>query len=151
MEGLLERGDVDATDDCWVWNGTCWEKGYGRLGDKRAHRVMWAIVNGPIPPGLQVLHHCDNPPCVRPEHLFLGTQLDNMRDMIAKGRKVVVKGAAHPSKRPEYRAAMSGDKHWSKQHPERVASGDRHWSRTQPEHFDETFIAARDRALGRDT
>jgi len=135
VSDLLSYGRVDITDDCWVWGRTCWVKGYGRVGDLRAHRVMWAIVNGPIPDGLQVLHHCDNPPCVRPDHLFLGTQLDNMRDMIAKGRKVTVRGDAHPSKRPEYRAAMSGENHWTRRHPERIARGDRHGSKTHPEKF----------------
>lgn len=51
-----------------------------------AHRLSWTIANGPIPDGVQVLHHCDNPPCVRPDHLFLGTIGDNIRDAAAKGR-----------------------------------------------------------------
>ena len=117
-DDLLAYGRVDVTDDCWVWGRSRWEKGYGRVGEKRAHRVMWESVNGPIVDDLQVLHHCDNPPCVRPDHLFLGTQLDNMHDMIAKGRKVVRSGETHPFKDPERRAAMSGDNHWTRRYPE---------------------------------
>ena len=81
---------VDRSGECWVWTGwrTC--KGYGsiRLNGKNAaaHRVSWEIHNGPIPGGLFVLHHCDNPPCVRPEHLFVGTAKDNTHDMIGKSR-----------------------------------------------------------------
>lgn len=52
-----------------------------------AHRLSWQIANGSIPDGLQVLHHCDNGACIRPDHLFVGTQADNMRDMDAKGRR----------------------------------------------------------------
>ena len=55
-------------------------------GAYRHHRKAWAEANGPIPEGLQVLHHCDNPRCYNVEHLFLGTQADNLRDMVAKGR-----------------------------------------------------------------
>lgn len=66
-------------------------KGYGRIqvrpnGTMLVHRLAWVLANGPIPPGFCVLHKCDNPPCVRLEHLFLGTLLDNNADMMAKGR-----------------------------------------------------------------
>jgi len=64
--------------------------GYAMLGRKGrklyAHRVAWEEANGPIPEGMCVLHRCDNPPCVNPEHLFLGTHRDNTQDMLAKGR-----------------------------------------------------------------
>jgi len=56
------------------------------LGVIRTHRLAWELANGPIPDGLSVLHHCDNPPCCNVEHLFLGTQTDNHADMVAKGR-----------------------------------------------------------------
>lgn len=77
--------------DCWEWSGCRHPRGYGLFsfepGSRQlAHRVVWQLINGMIPPSLCVLHRCDNPPCVRPEHLFLGTQCDNMKDMAAKGR-----------------------------------------------------------------
>ena len=91
---------VDRSGDCWVWTGAR-RRGYGRfrVGSRidgsrtlvRATHVAWELTNGPVPDGLFVCHRCDNPPCVRPDHLFLGTALDNARDMIAKGR------ARHPS------------------------------------------------------
>jgi hypothetical protein len=81
---------VDRGGDCWLWLGRKNSTGYGALGrkypDERAHRYAWLITHGPIPDGLWVLHRCDNPPCVRPEHLFLGDALANARDRDAKGR-----------------------------------------------------------------
>lgn len=77
---------------CWVWTGANNHKGYGCLrvrGERRnehAHRHSWALANGPIPDGLWVLHHCDHPPCVNPDHLFLGTVKTNSEDMARKGR-----------------------------------------------------------------
>jgi hypothetical protein len=78
-------------EGCWVWEGVR-SDGYGVLYDsdtkrqERTHRLSYALAYGPIPVGLYVLHRCDNPPCVRPDHLFLGTHLDNIADMVAKGR-----------------------------------------------------------------
>lgn len=59
-----------------------------------SHEYSWQIHNGPIPDGLWVLHHCDNPVCVNPAHLFVGSNLDNVRDSISKGRRSYQKGAA---------------------------------------------------------
>jgi len=77
-------------DGCWLWNGRKDGKGYGRLTvqgkQSGAHRFAWEFAVGPIPDGLCVLHRCDIPLCVRPDHLFLGTKADNSRDMAAKGR-----------------------------------------------------------------
>lgn len=80
---------VDFSYECWVWTGTK-AGGYGRFYLNRrmmpAHRYSWTETSGPIPDGLMVLHKCDNPSCVRPDHLFLGTQSDNMLDASAKNR-----------------------------------------------------------------
>ena len=80
-------------DECWEWTAArrC-PNGYGQitLADGKngaAHRVAWEITHGPIPAGLHVLHACDNPPCVNPRHLWLGTNTDNAADMDAKGRR----------------------------------------------------------------
>lgn len=85
--------DPSADDDCLLWTGRRDEKGYGRIGyqgrsNQRAHRVAWQMRNGPIPAGLCVLHRCDTPACVNVDHLFLGTQVENIADRHAKGRTV---------------------------------------------------------------
>lgn len=87
-------------DDCWLWHGCRHSQGYGVMGvggtiDK-AHRIAYRLYVGPIPPGMCVCHTCDNPPCVNPAHLFLGTCADNQRDMIAKGRAVHPAGEQRP-------------------------------------------------------
>lgn len=72
--------------NCWYWIGCLDQLGYGHVGYKRAHRWSWELHNGEIPKGMNVLHKCDVRSCVNPDHLFLGTQKDNVLDMIKKGR-----------------------------------------------------------------
>lgn len=103
---VLFWAKVDKTGDCWEWTGGKGNarhgKPYGQMCVKgkttRAHRISWLIHNGPVPEGLCVLHKCDNPGCVNPAHLFLGTHADNMADMASKKRAVSLgrPGESHP-------------------------------------------------------
>jgi hypothetical protein len=82
---------------CWLWITGLFSTGYGQfyyIGEKNshAHRVAWTLYRGEIPKGLQVLHLCDTRCCVNPDHLFLGTHTENMRDMVAKGRSLNQQG-----------------------------------------------------------
>lgn len=89
-ERFWAKVDKTGENGCWLWTGATTTKGYGhmRWGGKTvtASRVSWELAHGPITDGLHVLHHCDNPPCVNPAHLFLGTIKDNSQDMTRKGR-----------------------------------------------------------------
>jgi len=82
---------VQKTEGCWLWAGARKGKGYGHIwvgGHMQgAHKVSWKMVHGEIPEGLFVLHSCDNPDCVNPEHLFIGTSQDNSSDMVTKQRQ----------------------------------------------------------------
>ena len=108
---FIERVSVGPSG-CWLWTGAT--DGQGRYGlitiDGRqmtAHRAAHELFVGPIPPGHVVCHSCDVTLCVRPSHLWAGTQRDNLADMIAKGR------------------AATGEKNGSRRHPERLVRGDR--------------------------
>ena len=108
---------------CWLWTGTIGHNGYGRISrglrtgkDAYAHRIAWELTFGLIPDGLLACHHCDNPPCCNPAHLFLGTNSDNMSDCAQKGRNVA---QAHPEKLPR------GDKNGARLHIERMPRGER--------------------------
>ncbi len=95
---------VEKTDSCWLWQGALGGPPGWRYGALRAegsatvlgaHRVSYALDRGYMPPRyMDVCHRCDNPACVNPEHLFLGTRADNLRDMVSKGRAVHPRGAA---------------------------------------------------------
>lgn len=89
-----DKVDKRSPSECWEWTGTRTGRGYGRLARNRIHyvatHVSWYLHYGEWPNdlGMWVLHRCDNPPCVNPAHLFLGTRADNVRDMVRKGRSL---------------------------------------------------------------
>ena len=89
--------EIGAVGKCWEWMAAKQHDGYGVLGNEvgsqtGAHRIAWQLCRGSISLGMCVCHHCDNPGCVNPSHLFLGTHADNMHDMFAKGRRIAAHG-----------------------------------------------------------
>lgn len=109
---------VEKTQSCWIWKGSKNTNGYGKLSSRYAHRLSFEIHTGKeIPDGMNVCHHCDNPECVNPLHLFVGTQKENMQDMINKGRQVKKDNTG-------YRNPMYGKKH-SESALEKMASAKR--------------------------
>jgi hypothetical protein len=105
IESRLKSKLVEMPTGCIEWTGAIrgtfghghMSRGSRGAGYESTHRVAWILAKGPIPNGLQVLHRCDNPPCCNTDHLFLGTQLDNIRDMDSKGRRVSEQGETHHS------------------------------------------------------
>ena len=118
LNDLVARNTPALSDEkCWPWQGAKLKTGYGvvkhRCKQYKAHRASFAIHRGQIPGGMLVCHHCDNPSCVNPSHLFLGTSQDNMTDKVQKGRqsrgeehaKSIAKSEKHQS------AIVRGEKH----------------------------------------
>lgn len=102
---LLENVVINNATGCWEWIG-CKRGGYGRtiIGSRRdgtrktitTHRLSYLIFHGEIPYGMEVCHRCDNPACINPDHLFVGTRQDNIDDRERKGRNIVKTGEQHP-------------------------------------------------------
>lgn len=120
-ELILNNCIPEPNSGCWIWIGTELSSrrkgGYGTIGlnggKVLAHRLSWSVFNGEISDGLFVCHHCDTPSCVRPDHLFLGTHQDNMRDMVRKERNWAPCGDSHPfRKNPACRTW--GNQNWKK-------------------------------------
>lgn len=94
----LEKHSIpEPNSGCFLWLASVNEWGYGTLrwhgATRRAHRLMWELQNGPITDGRQVLHKCDNPACINPKHLRIGTNADNVADKVSKGRQAKLKGS----------------------------------------------------------
>ena len=107
----INFGETDA--ECWNWEGSKMKFGHGQFGIRGrlylTHRIAYAVMNGPIPGGIQVHHTCDNPACCNPNHLWLGTQKDNIKDCQTKGRAAI------------------GERSGYRLHPERYPRGERQW------------------------
>ncbi len=136
---------VQRGDGCWLWTAAVHRNGYGKfnIGGKivLAHRVAWALTHGPVQEGMYVCHHCDNPRCQNPQHLFIGTPTDNNLDMASKGRSTIglmkshtPKAVGHnwPKPRRDNSKLRRGDEcPWSKLSEDKVREIRRRYSATR--------------------
>lgn len=119
---------VAEPDACWPWSGASLPRGYGKITDVAgrtllAHRVAWELEHGEIPAGMLVLHHCDNPRCCNPAHLYVGTYADNSADALSRGRM------------------PRGDGHYSRRFPSLVSRGEGHtFARLTDEDIPSVFV-----------
>lgn len=103
-ERFWSKVAIGQPDECWLWTANAHKRGYGAFVLRKYHpfpasRVAYALAVGPLADGEVACHHCDNPPCCNPGHLFKGTQSDNGMDCVEKGRKNSAKGEAHANAR----------------------------------------------------
>jgi hypothetical protein len=104
---VMARLRVDLATGCWLWTASLTRDGYGKAWwgkSIRAHRLVWMLLRGPIDDEKKLLHRCDRPACCNPDHLFVGTQRENVEDMDRKGRRKPVHGGAH------WNARLTADK-----------------------------------------
>jgi|SRR5947207_6439155 len=117
---------LDFAGDCWVWMGFHSSSGYARFRYQYVHRLVWEAMYGPIPPGLWVLHHCDNRSCINPKHLWLGTVRDNAQDALRKGRLNLAGLRLGNRKRGEARAMSKLTAAKVREIRERAAKGEKY-------------------------
>lgn len=116
---------VKNTDECWEWQGYKVQGGYGLFGINYrqilTHRYSWELHFGEIPEGLWVLHKCDNPACVNPEHLFTGTSEDNINDKMIKGRHKAFHGKKHSQETKDKIAKSNTGKRLTKERKQKIS------------------------------
>ena len=100
LEYIQRRIIINSETECWEWTGTIGRDGYGKAKRSgkiiRAHRLSYSFYKGEIPPSFHVCHSCDNPKCVNPSHLWVGTHLQNEMDKTLKGRRPLSPSVIHP-------------------------------------------------------